>query len=126
LPPTPEPVSALAGVTNRDVRLRVGPWVKNSGGAPVIRILPAGTPVTVVGRNINSRFFNVEVEGTQGWVYGAFMDIDGNFARLPIVSRRDGYGIRGFYPICWGPPEYGWLVQGETCNWRNPETWAVE
>ncbi|MEZ4726017.1 MAG: PA14 domain-containing protein [Caldilineaceae bacterium] len=78
-PPTPRPAN-FALVTSAGLNLRTGPSVAYS----VIRALPAGTGVTVLGRNAGGDWLYVRLSnGVEGWVAGRFTDFTGT---VPIVA----------------------------------------
>lgn len=78
-PPTPRPAN-FALVTSAGLNLRTGPSVAYS----VIRALPAGTGLTVLGRNAGGDWLYVRLNnGVEGWVAGRFTDYTGT---APIIA----------------------------------------
>lgn len=76
---TPRPAN-FALVASAGLNLRTGPAV----AYPVIRALPAGTGVTVLGRNATGDWLYVRLSnGVEGWLAGRFTDYTGT---APIVA----------------------------------------
>lgn len=76
---TPRPTN-FAVVISAGLNLRTGPAVTY----PVIRALPAGTGVTVLGRNANGDWLYVRLDnGAEGWLATRFTDFNG---AVPIVA----------------------------------------
>jgi uncharacterized protein YraI len=73
---------ALAGTTTGTVNFRSGPGTNY----PVIRTLPAGTPVAFTGRNGNSTWLQAVVNSQQGWLFYALVSVEGGLAGLPVVE----------------------------------------
>lgn len=78
-PPTPRPAN-FALVTSAGLNLRTGPAVAYT----VIRALPAGTGLTVLGRNATGDWLYVRLNNSvEGWLAGRFTDYTGT---APIVE----------------------------------------
>ena len=76
---TPRPLN-FAVVTSAGLNLRTGPAL----GYAVIRALPAGTGVTVLGRNATGDWLYVRLSnGAEGWVASRFTDFSG---AVPVVA----------------------------------------
>ncbi|MBI5927933.1 MAG: SH3 domain-containing protein [Chloroflexi bacterium] len=86
--PSVEPATSLNGSTNRLIGLRNVPyfWVYNDFS----QLLSTGTPLQILGRNMNSTWFKVVVNGEDGWLPIQSLNIEGDFNRLPILALNDG------------------------------------
>ncbi len=59
-------------------------------GYGVIRLLPEGQRVKVLGRSVNGDWIEVMIdEQTGGWVYGSYLDASIDLAALPV---KEAYG----------------------------------
>jgi uncharacterized protein YraI len=84
--PTPTPADDSAVVSASDLNLRMGPGY----GYGIIRQLPEGQRVKVLGRSVNGDWIEVLVdEQTGGWVYGRYLDASFDLATLAI---KEAYG----------------------------------
>lgn len=84
--PTPIPANDSAIVKADSLNLRMGPGY----GYGVIRMLPGGQKLKVLGRSVNSDWIEVMIdEQTGGWVYGRYLDASFDLAGLPI---KEAYG----------------------------------
>lgn len=81
LPPAREPLFEIPASIKRPLAIPVGETTE---------VLPAGTLVMVLGRDLYNRSFKISVNGQEGWLYREELNIDGDISRLPILSR---YGI---------------------------------
>ncbi len=82
--PTQVNDSALVNVTG--LNLRMGPGY----GYGVIRVLPEGQRVQVLGRSVNGDWIEVMLdEQSGGWVYGRYLDASLDLAALPV---KEAYG----------------------------------
>lgn len=57
--------------TTADVNFRTGP----STSYAIIRVLSLGTTVSVVNATPQNGFYNVQYDGTKGWVYGSYVKL---------------------------------------------------
>lgn len=94
LPPSAQPISALAGITKRTTPLRLTPYIL--GQSNEIRKLPPNTPITVIGRNFTMDWFKVVVDGQEGWVRFSYITVEGDTLRLPITLLNGGYRLGYF------------------------------
>ena len=80
-------------VTTTSVNLREGP----STSRPVVRTLAKGTAAVTVNRTSpEGKFFNVRVDGTEGWVHGAYLAA----RAAPGPSPTEGGATAGASPGC--------------------------
>jgi uncharacterized protein YraI len=89
LPPTrtplpPIPPGALTGTVVRATVLLVrgAPFL----GAPVVGRVLRGQTYQVVGRDENARWFLLQLSGFQGWVWGFYLNVNGNEFNAPLAS----------------------------------------
>lgn len=85
--PTIQPIDRLEGVTYEYAGLRHEPATVYSVFYPI----PENTPVTLIGRNANTRFVKVIVDGYVGWIFARHINIVGDPNRLPILSMKGSY-----------------------------------
>jgi hypothetical protein len=94
-PAKPTPIQANdSAIVNADgLNLRMGPGY----GYGVIRMLPEGQKLKVLGRSVNSDWIEVMIdEQTGGWVYGRYLDASFDLAALPVKEAYGGpYGQSG-------------------------------
>jgi uncharacterized protein YraI len=84
--PTPTPADDSAVVSASNLNLRMGPGY----GYGIIRQLPEGQRVKVLGRSVNGEWIEVMIdEQTGGWVYGRYLDASFDLATLAI---KEAYG----------------------------------
>ena len=85
LPTTPTPTPGSGTITNAYyVNLRMGPGVSFS----VITAVPAGTNVTLLGRNSSTTWLKMRLpSGTQGWMNAYYVSNKAAFASLPVLSN---------------------------------------
>jgi hypothetical protein len=84
--PAPAQANASAVVDVTGLNLRMGPGY----GYGVIRVLPEGQRVQVLGRSVNGDWIEVMLdEQTGGWVYGRYLDTSLDLAALPV---KEAYG----------------------------------
>ena len=84
-PPTATPAPVLAKVIEKTVNVRNGPSTKNK----VVSSLKLNNQITLVGRNSDSTWFQVNIAGSTepGWVFGATIQIaSGDPNSLPIAG----------------------------------------
>jgi hypothetical protein len=85
--PTPAQVSGTAVVSASVLNLRMGPGY----GYGVIRMLPEGQTVKVLGRSVNGDWIEVMVdEQTGGWVYGRYLETSFDLAAFPVKGAYGG------------------------------------
>ena len=87
-PAKPTPIQANdSAIVNADgLNLRMGPGY----GYGVIRMLPEGQKLKVLGRSVNSDWIEVMIdEQTGGWVYGRYLDASFDLVALPV---KEAYG----------------------------------
>jgi hypothetical protein len=83
IPPTPVPV--LAKINERLVNVRAGPSTKNK----IITQLKRDTQITLIGRNEDSTWYQVNIAGQAepGWIFGETLQItSGNPSTLPVAG----------------------------------------
>ncbi|MCL4878327.1 MAG: SH3 domain-containing protein [Anaerolineae bacterium] len=62
-----------------------------SGGLhQVFASIPEGTPLTLIGRNINGEWYKTSYDGWEGWVWYGHLHFDGEPYRLDIISLHEG------------------------------------
>jgi len=84
-PPTATPQPVLAKVIERAVNVRNGPSTKNK----IISSLKKDNQVTLIGRNDDSTWYQVNIVGAAapGWVFGETLEIvSGDPTTLPVVG----------------------------------------
>lgn len=89
LPPTrtplpPIPPGALTGTVVRAsvLLVRGAPFL----GAPVVGRVLRGQTYQVVGRDEDARWFLIQLSELQGWVWGFYLNVNGNEFNAPIAS----------------------------------------
>ena len=85
---TPTPAAGQAGnvahVTSRALNLRSGP----GSGYAIIRALPRGTRLLVLGQSANAYWLLVRLEdGVEGWVARPYTDYRGQAPVVPVATR---------------------------------------
>jgi uncharacterized protein YraI len=84
--PTSVQADDSAVVSVSGLNLRMGPGY----GYEVIRLLPEGQRLKVLGRSVNGDWIEVMPdEQTGGWVYGSYLDTSIDLAALPL---KEAYG----------------------------------
>ncbi|MCQ3929672.1 MAG: hypothetical protein DPW16_04380 [Chloroflexi bacterium] len=93
IPSSAAPANSLNAVTIETATLRSStyPWWNNT-----IDRFPVGTSVTLIGRNINSTWFNVMIGQQEGWMGSGVLSVEGDFNHLPILSLHDGTRSGGY------------------------------
>jgi hypothetical protein len=89
--PTPEPAPVEVTATTTDVlNIRQGPARTTAS----LGKLPQGTTVTVVGRNEDNSWLQIQIPETAnlGWVSAEFVTISGDVNSLPVVQTDGGGG----------------------------------
>jgi hypothetical protein len=88
-PPTrtplpPIPPGALTGTVVRAqvLLVRQAPFL----GAPVVGRVLRGQTYQVVGRDRDARWFLIQLSEGQGWVWGFYLNVNGNEFNAPVVS----------------------------------------
>ncbi|NWF70106.1 MAG: SH3 domain-containing protein [Chloroflexi bacterium] len=98
------PEGGLAGTTRSPVNLRSGPGTNYS----ILRRLPGGTTVIIVGRNAASSWLSVRVDGQAGWLSARFVSFGGGLNALPVsdgtnaASAPAAAGMAGVVPAISG------------------------
>ncbi len=84
-PTTPAPTSGSGTIQNAYyVNVRTGPGV----GYPVMTAVPAGTNVTLLGRNGSTTWLKLRLpNGTQGWMNANYVSNSAAFAGLPVLGN---------------------------------------
>lgn len=83
-PPPPVGGNPVGIVKAYWLNVRTGPNVS----FPVITTLPAGTPVSLLGRDYASTWLKVAIpDGRQGWVNGYYIDSNVPIASLPVLTN---------------------------------------
>jgi uncharacterized protein YraI len=87
IPPTPLPPIPPGALTGTVIRAQVllvrgAPYL----GAPVVGRVLRGQTYAVVGRDEDARWFLLQLSGTQGWVWGYYLFVNGNEFNAPIRS----------------------------------------
>jgi uncharacterized surface protein with fasciclin (FAS1) repeats len=82
-----EPVVLEATVNTRSLRVRQEPNVE----APIVAGLREGTTITVIGRNGDGAWLQIQVTDveTTGWVSAEFVSVPGAIASLPITDGSE-------------------------------------
>lgn len=76
-----------ASVDVDGLNLRVGPGLNHR----ILGVLPLGYEVQVQGRSVDSEWIAVRLaDGRDGWLFGAFLRSDVNFAGLPVMEAYGG------------------------------------
>lgn len=84
--PAPAQADTSAVVNVTGLNLRMGPGY----GYGVIRVLPEGQNLEVLGRSVNAEWIEIRLdEQTGGWVYGRYLDASIDLAALPV---KEAYG----------------------------------
>lgn len=83
LPAATQPAATLSATLSGEAILREQP----ARCSPIIQRFATGTSVVVLGRTIEGYYFKVSVDGQEGWVYWSDLDIEGDFERLPVLTR---------------------------------------
>jgi hypothetical protein len=85
--PTPEPKPVTA-TTSDVLNIRQGPARTTAS----LGKLPKGTTVTVVGRNGDGTWLQIQIpeKSDLGWVSAEFVTVDGDVNSLPVVSGDSG------------------------------------
>lgn len=81
-PAAPAPTGGLNGTTTTILNFRAGPAIT----FPVIETLPAGTRVTVAGRNEAGTWLSLYVNGKTGWVAQQYIRLSGSVEALPVAG----------------------------------------
>lgn len=58
-----------------------------SAGSQVVTAAAAGTPVEIIGRNANTTWLKVIVNGTEGWMDKSSLTTEEDLAGLPIATK---------------------------------------
>ncbi len=74
--------SAVTATTTVNLRVRSGPGTTFTQ----LSYAPTGTVLTVVGRNADSTWLNITINGTQGWVAAWYTNISGDLNSVPVIS----------------------------------------
>lgn len=101
LPPIPP--GALTGTVYRAsvLNVRAAPSL---GGPRVGRIF-RGQTYQIVGRDVDARWFLLQLSGRQAWAYGYYLFVNGNEFNAPVVSAVTAF------PVPPNVPDYGVLAQ---------------
>jgi uncharacterized protein YraI len=90
-PPPPSvvnpPAAATTGTVNTGQRLNVRS--EPNASAPILAKIRRGTAYPITGRNADSSWWQINVDGTVGWVYWRYIDI-ANPSVVPVVSGTTG------------------------------------
>jgi uncharacterized protein YraI len=70
-----------------DLNLRAGP----AADFPVVRVLPSGLRVEVVGCESDYQWCDVDAEGQRGWVYARYLEA--TFESRPVVVAQEGRAV---------------------------------
>ncbi len=81
-------VSATAAT---DLNFRAGP----SGDQEILGVIPVGGEVTVLGCLEGSSWCQVDVQGTQGWAFGDYLNATVESETLVITTDRDQFESAG-------------------------------
>lgn len=87
--PTPSPEPQIVTATTTEVlNIRQGP----SRTMALLGKLPKGTTVTVVGRNDDNSWLQIQIpeKSELGWVSAEFVTINGDVNTLPVVQTNPG------------------------------------
>lgn len=76
------PAGSSAGTVKTNLRVRTGPSTRYQ----IAQIAAGGSSVNIVGRNANGTWLKVEYNGSQGWVYGWYVQTSADVNSLPIVD----------------------------------------
>lgn len=83
--PTPTTLPALnATIINANsLNIRVGPNVNSD----IVNVIQRGTTLQIVGRNDDNLWYATPLpNGSYGWVFGQYLDFDGDPSTLPLVA----------------------------------------
>jgi uncharacterized protein YraI len=72
------------GEMTADVNLRTGPGTSYA----VIRVIPQGAEVSLLGRDVNASWLFVAYQGQEGWAFSRYIETTGIVADLPIVAQE--------------------------------------
>lgn len=103
LPPIPPGAITATVIRASVLNTRDAPSL---GGNVIGRIL-RGETYAIVGRDVNARWFLLQLAGKQGWAWGYYLFINGNEYTPPVVSA---VGTIGVPP---GVPDTGVIVQSQ-------------
>lgn len=78
----PPPPNGTIFVKVEASNMRSGPGTNN----PVIGVIAAGSEGKAIGRNAESTWVQVEIDGAQGWMAVYLLDITGGVAALPVAG----------------------------------------
>lgn len=84
--PVPSPTfgASCPASSGVNLRLRAAPGTD----AETLAVIPFGTSILAIGRNADSSWWYVLVEGQTGWVSADFLDLDAGCDELPVQPAR--------------------------------------
>ena len=85
---TEQPRNGVPGTINESgVNLRMGPGF----GYQVLKLMPRGLEVDVMGRSTNGVWLEVHLpDGSGGWAFAAYVDMQTAIANLPVSEAEGG------------------------------------
>lgn len=78
------PAGTLAGSTLNTVNFRANPSTR----AQILQTLPRNTPALFIGRNSSGTWFQAQVNGATGWLFGTLVTISGDRNSLPVTFEE--------------------------------------
>lgn len=87
IPPTPLPAIPAGALSGTVIRAQVllvrgAPY----SGAPVVGRVRRGQTYQVLGRDADARWFLIQLSQGQGWVWGYYLQVNGNEFNAPVTS----------------------------------------
>ncbi|MBN1679883.1 MAG: PD40 domain-containing protein [Anaerolineae bacterium] len=101
-----------ATVSRPQINLRENP----GEGAQIVKVLPFGTPVQIVGRRQDNTWLQVKTfDGVQGWAFASLLDVTADLSGVPVVNA----------PFIAPPPTPTWTPTSTPTNTPEPTKEAV-
>ncbi len=82
-PPAQNPAGGVIVTTTVNLRIRTGPGVEYAQ----LSVVPAGTTLSVLGRNDGTSWVLVEYDGVRGWMAAWFCTFAGDPASVPVSGE---------------------------------------